>query len=241
MSDPVALPAMTEAQAASWNAMMDLYAKVPEHWTLVGGQLVHLHCAERSSYSTRPTTDADAVVNIRADQRMLARFTAALDELGFTPATSAAGHQHRWLKGLAQVDVLIPEASVSAPRSCMASEEHQRCHPPARPRPSRARRRSRSSSKAAPAPSFGPTSLRPRRQGRRPCRTRWRQGGVSSLCRLRSTGFAARRPRSARVSAGEEGPPAPDQDDPLCRKDGPAMLVEDADEHLGRLQRAIDR
>ncbi|WP_141005165.1 hypothetical protein [Nocardioides humi] len=28
---------------------------------------------------------------------------------------------------------------------------------------------------------------------------------------------------------------------PLCRKDGPAMLVEDADEHLGRLQRAIDR
>lgn len=67
MSDPVVLPAMTEAQAASWHAMMDLYTKVPEHWTLVGGQLVHLHCAERGSYTARPTTDADAVVNIRAD------------------------------------------------------------------------------------------------------------------------------------------------------------------------------
>lgn len=36
---------MTEAQAASWHAMMDLYTKVPEHRTLIGGQLVHLHCA----------------------------------------------------------------------------------------------------------------------------------------------------------------------------------------------------
>lgn len=100
---------MTEAQAASWHAMMDLYTKVSEHWTLVGGQLGHLHCAERGSNTARPTTDADAVMNIRADQRILTRFTAALAELGFTPETSGDGHQHRWLYGLAQVDVLIPE------------------------------------------------------------------------------------------------------------------------------------
>lgn len=100
---------MDAAQAASWHALLDLYTMVPEGWTLVGGQLVHLHCAERGHVSPRPTTDADAVVNIRADQRMLARFTQALGELGFSPVTSGSGHQHRWINGLAQVDVLIPE------------------------------------------------------------------------------------------------------------------------------------
>ncbi|NYG59414.1 hypothetical protein BJ980_002337 [Nocardioides daedukensis] len=109
MNDPIVLPAMDKAQAASWHAIMALYAKLPENWALVGGQLVHLHCAERGAYPTRPTTDADAVVNIRADPLMLTRFTAALVDLGFTADTSGEGHQHRWRRGLAQVDVLIPE------------------------------------------------------------------------------------------------------------------------------------
>lgn len=71
MKRPVELPVMDEAQAASWHAMFELYEMVRDGWTLVGGQLVHLHCAERGAHPVRPTTDADAVVDIRADPRGL--------------------------------------------------------------------------------------------------------------------------------------------------------------------------
>ena len=43
----IVLPPMLAAQTASWHALMDLYGRHPEGWTLVGGQMVHLHCAER--------------------------------------------------------------------------------------------------------------------------------------------------------------------------------------------------
>lgn len=109
MTKPVALPPMTEAQEQSWLALMDLYERVNSEWTLIGGQLVHLHCAERDTVPTRPTTDIDTVVNVRASQSMLATFTGALKEMGFTPDISGDGIQHRWRRGLAQIDVLIPE------------------------------------------------------------------------------------------------------------------------------------
>lgn len=109
MTEPVAVPAMTEAQEESWHAIMDLYERVNSDWTLVGGQLVHLHCAERDTAPTRPTNDIDTVVNIRASQTMLATFTGALSDMGFTPDTSGDGVQHRWRREQAQIDVLIPE------------------------------------------------------------------------------------------------------------------------------------
>ncbi len=242
MSDPVALPAMTEAQAASWNAMMDLYAKVPEHWTLVGGQLVHLHCAERSSYSTRPTTDADAVVNIRADQRMLARFTAALDELGFTPATSAAGHQHRWLKGLAQVDVLIPEG---------VGERAEKLHgvggAPTVSSPGTTQALTRTEAVEVIVEGRTGTILRPNLVGALvgKAAARVELGGGKAASRhcvdfvVLASLLAARDLRESPL--GRKDRQRLTRMIPLCRKDGPAMLVEDADEHLGRLQRAIDR
>lgn len=105
----IQLPAMTDAQAASWHGLMDVYEVLPDHWTMVGGQLVHLHCAERGSYPQRPTVDIDAVVDVRAEPRILEDFTSALRDLGFTPHTTGEGLQHRWTRGLAQVDVLIPE------------------------------------------------------------------------------------------------------------------------------------
>ncbi|CAM3152731.1 hypothetical protein NODU109028_00210 [Nocardioides dubius] len=82
---------------------------MPHGWTLVGGQLVHLHCAERGASPTRPTNDIDAVINIRADVDLLARFTGALKRLGFTADTTGEGVQHRWRLDEAQIDVLIPE------------------------------------------------------------------------------------------------------------------------------------
>lgn len=105
----IEMPQMVAGQSASWLALLDLYDKVSSGWTLIGGQLVHLHCAERDGYPDRPTDDIDAVVDIRADTTVLAKFTRALLDLGFEPDTSGDGLQHRWHKGAAQVDVLLPD------------------------------------------------------------------------------------------------------------------------------------
>jgi hypothetical protein len=105
----IALPPMTDAQTAGWHALLEVHDLLPDNWTLVGGQMVHLHCAERGAAPARPTDDLDAVLDVRADGRILHRFTSALVALGFSSAgTSPAGHQHRWTRGAAQIDVLIP-------------------------------------------------------------------------------------------------------------------------------------
>ena len=55
MIEPILLPAMTGAQFASWHALMDMHERLPDLWTLVGGQMVHLHCAEHGVSPERPT------------------------------------------------------------------------------------------------------------------------------------------------------------------------------------------
>lgn len=106
----VVLPAMPPEQTASWHGLLDLYERLDSGWTLIGGQLVHLHCAERGRLPVRPTNDADTVVDVRADPKMLRSFTGALVELGFTSAgVSAEGVEHRWVRDAASIDVLLPE------------------------------------------------------------------------------------------------------------------------------------
>ncbi|MCW2813554.1 MAG: hypothetical protein JWN84_1009 [Nocardioides sp.] len=110
MVEPVVLPPMSAAQEQSWLALIDLHERVPSDWALVGGQLVHLHCAERGASPQRPTLDIDAVVDVRASPDILEAFTGALKDMGFDPDTSADGAQHRWRRDHAQIDdVLIPE------------------------------------------------------------------------------------------------------------------------------------
>lgn len=104
------LPAMPAAQTASWHGLLDLYERLDSGWTLIGGQLVHLHCAERGRFPARATDDIDAVVDVRSDPQILQRFTAALTDLGFTSAgVSGEGRQHRWRRGTASFDVLLPD------------------------------------------------------------------------------------------------------------------------------------
>jgi len=104
------LPTMPLEQTASWHGLLDLHEHLPSGWTLIGGQLVHLHCAERGQFPVRPTNDADTVIDVRADPRMLHTFTKTLADLGFEPAgISAEGRQHRWRRGPASIDVLLPE------------------------------------------------------------------------------------------------------------------------------------
>lgn len=106
----ILLPAMPPEQTASWWGLLDLHERLAEGWALIGGQLVHLHCAERGQYPVRPTNDADTVIDVRADPTMLVTFTATLTDLGFGPAgISADGLQHRWIRGDASLDVLLPD------------------------------------------------------------------------------------------------------------------------------------
>lgn len=101
---------MPEEQTASWLALLDLYERLDQGWTLVGGQLVHLHCAERGRSPDRATHDADTVVDVRADPSILQTFTETLTDLGFrSSGVSAQGRQHRWLRDKASIDVLLPE------------------------------------------------------------------------------------------------------------------------------------
>ncbi len=76
---------------------------------MIGGQLVHLHRAERGQFPARPTNDADTV-DVRVDPKLLRIFTSTLVELGFTSSgVSAEGLDHRRIRGAATVDVLPPE------------------------------------------------------------------------------------------------------------------------------------
>lgn len=103
------MPPMTVAQEQAWTALLDVGEALTHGWTIVGGQMVHLHCAERGAAPPRPTEDADAALDVRAHPRVLLEFTEALVDAGFTSAgESMDGHQHRWVRDRAQIDVLIP-------------------------------------------------------------------------------------------------------------------------------------
>ncbi|HEX8306215.1 MAG TPA: hypothetical protein VF612_15165 [Jatrophihabitans sp.] len=101
---------MNHAQQAAWHSLLDLYELQSGGWTLIGGQLVHLLCAERGYSPQRPTSDADAVVNARVPE-VLGQVTSALLNLAFEPDPSSDGVQHRWKRGDAVIDVLIPEGT----------------------------------------------------------------------------------------------------------------------------------
>lgn len=105
----VVLPPMTPAQAEAWNGLLDVAERHPTGWTLVGGQMVQLHCIERGVGPARPTDDVDAVLDVRAEPDVLHTFTSVLAEVGFVSAgESWQGDQHRWRRGAGEIDVLIP-------------------------------------------------------------------------------------------------------------------------------------
>jgi hypothetical protein len=102
-------PTLPLEQAAAWHALFDVFERLPRDWSLVGGQMVQSHCWERGVRSARPTQDVDAALDVRLHPNMLWDFTSVLTSLGFEPdGTSFEGHQHRWLRDGAQVDVVQP-------------------------------------------------------------------------------------------------------------------------------------
>lgn len=106
---PVELPVGTEKQEAAWAALFEIHTRLPDGWTLVGGQAVYLHSIEREAATVRPTMDADTVLDVRDRPDMLKTFTGVLAGMGFESiGFSMEGHEHRWVRGQAQIDVLIP-------------------------------------------------------------------------------------------------------------------------------------
>ena len=104
----VSLPVLLDAQHQSWIGLLDLAERIPDGWTLIGGQMVHLHCWERKVSPNRATNDIDTVLDIRMVPKMLERFTGVLSDLGFQSAgRSFEGHEHRWVRGAATIDILI--------------------------------------------------------------------------------------------------------------------------------------
>jgi hypothetical protein len=102
------LPVMTQPQEQAWLGLIAITEVLESGWCLVGGQMVHLLCAERGVTPNRPTDDGDAVLDVRARPAILNEFTSVLRTLGFVSAgESMEGHQHRWLNGEAKIDVLI--------------------------------------------------------------------------------------------------------------------------------------
>jgi hypothetical protein len=74
----VVLGGLSEAQRQSWVGLLEVAATRPDGWCLVGGQMVHLHCQERSFAPARPTDDSDVVLDVREHPHALQEFTAAL-------------------------------------------------------------------------------------------------------------------------------------------------------------------
>lgn len=106
---PISLPAMLTEQQEAWQAVFEIHKAMPYGWVLIGGQAVYLHAVERGAPIVRATKDADMALDIRAYPTMLHDFTALLVSLNFVSAgVSLEGHQHRWKRGEAIVDVLIP-------------------------------------------------------------------------------------------------------------------------------------
>ena len=239
MAEPVELPAMNEAQKQSWHALMDLYEYVNSDWTLIGGQLVHLHCAERGVSPTRPTNDVDTVVNIRASQTILGIFTGALKDMGFTPDTSGDGIQHRWRRDHAQIDVLIPDGV-----GARAAARPGAGGAPTIPAPGTTQALHRSEHVAILAEGRTGTVLRPNlvgalvgkaaarteiasdRAGTRHCSDFVVLASLVSAHDFRETELVKKDRQRLRAMLT------------YCRKDDFAMSVENAEEALGRLERA---
>lgn len=110
MSDQktVKIPAQG-AELESWLGLADISDLVPQGWSLAGGSMMRLLACERGYEGSRATRDIDVVLNIRARRRLIGEFVHALKSTGFViDGYNASGQNHRWVRGLAQIDILVP-------------------------------------------------------------------------------------------------------------------------------------
>ena len=106
----IVLPLSDERAIASWHAVLDVGLARPHGWTLIGAQMVALHAAERGRYLPRTSTDADLLADVRLVAGIAEALASTLLDLGFRFVDSTPdGVGHRFRKGGASLDILVPE------------------------------------------------------------------------------------------------------------------------------------
>jgi hypothetical protein len=105
----VVLPAMSAAQESAWQVLLDLDQELDQPWSLVGGQMVFLHCAEQDVPTHRSTDDGDVVLGVWTDRDALTKATRLLRTVGFEEQPTSGGYGYRWRHGNATLDLLVPE------------------------------------------------------------------------------------------------------------------------------------
>lgn len=85
-----------------------------EHWVLVGGLMVHAHAQLADIPNHRPTTDADAILEI-ASTTGYAAAAAKILELGFTHYESLdhRAPAYRFERGTERIDLMAPDRGAS--------------------------------------------------------------------------------------------------------------------------------
>ena len=109
----VTLHGLPHQQGAAWDVLLDMAPHLGTGWTLIGGQMVALHQAERQPPGMpallRMSSDIDVVINIRADNNQAAQADDALRKHGFVQL--AIDVEHRYVRDSDGVvcDVLAPD------------------------------------------------------------------------------------------------------------------------------------
>lgn len=97
-----------------WGTLLDLSERVPQAWTLIGGQMVLLHGLEHGRTPPAASLDLDVLADVISDQQSLRLLVTALEELGFvSDGVSPEGKSHRYERGEGTgtlvVDLLAPD------------------------------------------------------------------------------------------------------------------------------------
>jgi hypothetical protein len=100
-----------------WESLLELRARYPEGWTLIGARMVTLYALEHGRMPPRFSLDADALINVRLIPHGTERFSKLLLELGYELIdVSGFGHGHRFRRGGVDIDVLAPDGLNSLDR-----------------------------------------------------------------------------------------------------------------------------
>ena len=104
------LPALPGHGDSLWETLIELTELWSGEWTLIGGQMVHLHALENGETPPRISTDIDVLVNAGVVSGRVAEFVSAIESRGFNlEGSSPTGIAHRYRRAGVTIDVLAPE------------------------------------------------------------------------------------------------------------------------------------
>ena len=104
----------SDADRATWHALLDLAEQVPNGWTLIGAQMVAVHAASYGRTLPRTTRDFDVLADQRLATTTAESISSTLAKLGFELDTtetisSEVNHRFRSSSDDVVVDVLAPD------------------------------------------------------------------------------------------------------------------------------------